>query len=319
MVKTIFLSLALVIAVVIIAIIVMIAFFPPKPISMLETVASPFQSLDFSKLPHLLYYTARDGSTLVYREYTVQRPKKIVVLVHGSSASGTSMHPLAEYLRNEGMTVYVPDIRGHGGSGRKGDIDYIGQLEDDLEDFANRVIRGHDAVLVGLSSGGGFALRFAAEPRQKLFARYILLSPYTGYDSPTVKPDSGGWVSVSTPRIIGLSLLGPVGEKLFGYLPVIRYAIDPHTAQYQTAWYSFRLLQNFAPHSDYRADIASARQPLRVLVGDKDELFNANEFNKLFTGINPAITVTLVPGVGHITLTTDKKGMAAVVKALREQ
>jgi pimeloyl-ACP methyl ester carboxylesterase len=186
-----------------------------------------------------------------------------------------------------------------------------------MEDFVKQVVKDHDAVLVGLSSGGGFALRVAASSRQKLFARYILLSPYTGYDSPTVKPNSGGWVNVSTLRIIGLSLLGPIGEKLFGDLPVIRYAIDPRMAQYLTAYYSFRLLKNFAPHFDYRSDIAAVKQPLQVLVGEKDELFNPYAFHKLFTEIKPDTKVTLIPGVGHITLTTDKKGMAAILKALQ--
>ncbi len=316
MIKTIVLVLIAIMVVCIFILFGMIAFFPPKPIPKLESVASPFRSVDFSKLPSMRHYADRKGAKLAYREYLTQHPKKIVVLVHGSSASGTSMHPLAEYLHNLGMTVYVPDIRGHGGSGSKGDIDYIGQLEDDMEDFFNQVVKDHNAVLMGLSSGGGFALRFAAGPRQKLFARYILLSPYTGYDSPTVKPDSGGWVSVSTPRIIGILLLGPIGEKLLGHLPVIWYAIDPRTAQYQTAYYSFRLLQNFAPHFNYRSDIAAVKQPMQVIVGENDELFNPNAFHKLFTEQKPDTEVTLVPGVGHITLTTDKKGMAAVAKAL---
>ncbi len=41
------------------------------------------------------------------------------------------MHALAEALRTAGVTAYVLDIRGHGGSGRRGDIDYIGQIDDD--------------------------------------------------------------------------------------------------------------------------------------------------------------------------------------------
>jgi alpha-beta hydrolase superfamily lysophospholipase len=39
------------------------------------------------------------------------------------------------FVRAAGITTYVPDIRGHGGSGRRGDIDYIGQLDDDLADL----------------------------------------------------------------------------------------------------------------------------------------------------------------------------------------
>ena len=298
---------------------VMIAIPPLKSLPKLEAIAAPFRSVDFSKVPDLHYYTARDGSRLAYREYLKQGAKQTVVLVHGSSGSGISMHPLAEYLQKQGMTVYALDIRGHGDSGRKGDIDYIGQLEDDMEDFVNQVLKQHEATLVGFSLGGGFVLRFAASTRQKLFSRYVLLSPYVGYDSPTVKPNGGGWAVTSYTRIIGISLLGPVGQKMFGHLPVITYAVDPETAKYQVAQYSFDLLMNLSPHSNYKADIASVRQPLMVLVGEKDELFNPYAFEPLFTGSRPGTKVIVVPDVGHITLTTGLPGISAIAEAIAHE
>ncbi len=298
---------------------VMIAIPPPKSLPKLEAIAAPFRSVDFSKVPEIQYYRARDGSRLAYREYPEQHAKRIVVLVHGSSGSGLSMHPLAEYLQKQGMTVYSLDIRGHGDSGRKGDIDYIGQLEDDMEDFANQVLKHPEATLVGFSLGGGFVLRFAANTRQKLFARYVLLSPYIGRDSPTVKPQSGGWAHTSYSRIVGISLLGPVGQKLFGHLPVITYAIDPETAKYQVAQYSFNLLMNLSPHLDYRADIASVKQPLTVLVGEKDELFNADAFEPLFAKSRPGTKVFVVPGVGHVTLTTSSSGISAIAEVIARE
>jgi len=53
-------------------------------------------------------------------------------------------------------------MRGHGESGSRGDIAYIGQLEDDLDDFMKQVLEVEKGVtLIGFSGGGGFALRFA--------------------------------------------------------------------------------------------------------------------------------------------------------------
>jgi alpha-beta hydrolase superfamily lysophospholipase len=259
---------------------------------------------------------ARDGSKLAYREYLKQPSNKIVVLVHGSSGSSGGMHPLAEYLQKQGITVYSLDIRGHGHSGRKGDIDYIGQLEDDMEDFVNQVLKQRNTTLVGFSSGGGFVLRFAASERQKLFHRYILLSPYIAYNSPTVKPKNGGWAYVSYSRIIGILLLGPAGEKLFGQLPVITFALDPRRAQNRTPQYSFRLLRNFSPHYHYESDILSVKKPLTVLVGEKDELFNANAFEPLFTKFKPDTKVIIVPNMGHITLTTTLSGISVIANII---
>jgi non-heme chloroperoxidase len=318
-IKKLLLILVAVVIIFVLIIGVMIAFPPPKSLPTLEAIAAPFRSVDFSKVPDPQYYTAREGSKLVYRAYFAQHAKQIVVLVHGSSGSSLSMVPLAEYLQKQGVTVYSPDIRGHGNSGRKGDIDYIGQLENDMEDFVNQVLKQHEATLVGFSLGGGFVLRFAASTRQKLFSRYVLLSPYIGYNSPTVKPKSGGWAGVSYSRIVGILLLGSIGQKVFGHLPVITYAIDPRTAQYQTAQYSFRLLRNFSPDFNYRSDIASVKQPLTVLVGEKDELHHADAFQPLFAGSRPGTKVIVVPDVGHITLTTDLSGISAIAKAIAQE
>jgi alpha-beta hydrolase superfamily lysophospholipase len=310
-------SLSIAIAVILVTLGSMIAFFPPKSPPPLEAIAAPFRSVDFSGVPQLSQYLARDGTQLAYRAYLTRDATQKVVLIHGSSGSSLSMHPLAESLQKQGMTAYALDIRGHGDSGPKGDIAYIGQLEDDLEDFMNQVLnQGDEATLIGFSAGGGFALRFAGSSRQKLFARYILLAPYIGYDSPTVRPNNGGWVDVSMPRMISILLLGSIGEKLFGHLPVIAYAVDPQFSEYLTARYSYRLLRNFSPHHDYRSDMINAKQPMIVLVGEDDELFFPDAYEPLFVDAHPQTKVLTVPGAGHITLTTGKSGISAIAKAI---
>jgi alpha-beta hydrolase superfamily lysophospholipase len=55
------------------------------------------------------------------------------------------MNPLAKALNAAGATVYAPHIRGHGESGRRGDIDYIGQLDDDLADLMAQLMPKHRA------------------------------------------------------------------------------------------------------------------------------------------------------------------------------
>jgi len=293
----------------------MIAIPPAKSIPPLESIAAPFRTADFTKVPELKYFTARDNSKLAYREYIVKNEKKTVVLIHGSSGSSLSMHPLAEYLYEHGITVYSPDVRGHGGSGRKGDIDYIGQLENDLEDFVDQKLNDKKAILAGFSAGGSFVLRFAASDRQTLFGRYIVLSPVI-LSSPAVKPNSGGWADVSYPRIIGITLLQSFGEKVFGHLPIITYAVSPDAAKYQTAHYSFRLNKNFLLQYNYKPFLASIKQPLTVLVGDKDELHNADAFEPIFAELKPGTKVIIVPNVGHITLTTSITGISAVAKEI---
>src|SRR6516225_7388515 len=85
------------------------------------SISDPFESVDFSDLPPLSSFAARDGTKLAYRSYASMAATAgngSVVLIHGSSATSSSMHPLAKALSAAGFQVYALDIRGHGASGR---------------------------------------------------------------------------------------------------------------------------------------------------------------------------------------------------------
>src|SRR5205823_14357858 len=62
----------------------------PPPMS---SISDPFKNVDFSELPELSYFTARDGTKLAFRAYPAAAVvvKVSVVLVHGSSAMSSSM------------------------------------------------------------------------------------------------------------------------------------------------------------------------------------------------------------------------------------
>jgi len=215
-----------------------------------EEIAAAFNAADYSHLPPVSHYQARDGRDLAYRSYPASSSAmKTAVLIHGSSGSGTMMHPLARYLQAQGIDIYVPDMRGHGSSGERGDIAYIGQLEDDLEDFIHEILKKRqDLTLIGFSAGGGFALRFAASDRQNYFDRYLLLAPFLRHDAPTTRPEINKWADAGVLRIIALNLLGPLGEKYFGHLPVLAFGVDSQNAQNQIPVYSYRLWKNFGAH-----------------------------------------------------------------------
>jgi alpha-beta hydrolase superfamily lysophospholipase len=284
----------------------------PKPMA---SINDPFKSVDFSDLPPLLRYKARDGAELAYRQYTPQGGtlKGSVVLVHGSSASSNSMHVLAKALANAGYAAYALDIRGHGSSGPRGTIAYVGQLEDDLESFVNTVLLTKSATLVGFSAGGGFALRFAGSTRQDVFQNYLLLSPFLGPQAPNYRPDSGGWVNVGIPRIIGLTFLNRLGVRIFNDLPVTRFALNEEARTSLTSTYSFSLAANFGPLQDYEANIRAVHQPVKVVAGASDEVFATDELEAIIRKQGKSWSVTLLPGVGHTPLTLDPASIGAIV------
>jgi non-heme chloroperoxidase len=314
-----FLIAILLIAAVLVAIVgVAIAFGGPGAPAAMSSINDPFKGVDFSDLPKISSFAARDGAKLAFRVYPAAggAAKGSVVLVHGSSASGSSMHVMAKGFAAAGYDAYALDVRGHGNSGTKGRISYVGQLEDDMEDFVHAVKPAQPSTLMGFSSGGGFVLRFAGGPRQELFSSYLLLSPYISHDAATTRPDSGGWVSVGVPRLIAISVLDGFGLHLFNDMPVMRFALTKEAASFLTPQYSFALAQNFGPQRDYQANIRAVRRPVRVLVGQNDEAFYADKFATVFKTAGKEVPVTVLPGIGHISLTLDPVAIGAAVAAV---
>ena len=210
-----------------------IAFGGPARLPPMQSVSDPFKSVDFSDLPPVQRFSAREGTQLAYRMYGQASGSNMgcIVLVHGSCSRSNSMHALAKAFAREGYVVYALDMRGHGESGERGQIGYIGQLEDDIEDFINTSRPLGRKSLVGFSAGGGFVLRFAADSRRKLFDCYVLLSPFLSQNASTYRPASGGWVSVGIPRVFVLLALNRLGITGLNYLPVTAYSLTPEAGE----------------------------------------------------------------------------------------
>jgi alpha-beta hydrolase superfamily lysophospholipase len=255
---------------------------------------------------------------LGFRHYPASGPAtaRAAIVIHGSSgSSGTTIHALSGALAAHGVETYAVDIRGHGVSGTRGDIAYVGQLEDDLADFVATVRKTTPTApltLLGHSAGGGFALRVAASPIQNLFERTILLAPYLGYQAPTNRPNSGGWASADIPRFIGLAILRRLGIDCCEALPVLAFAVPPNSEKILTPAYSDRLMRNFANHVDFRSDLAAATKPLTIISGADDELMIADKYAEVVRGITPPVNVKLIAGVNHIGIVSDPAAVSAI-------
>jgi alpha-beta hydrolase superfamily lysophospholipase len=282
----------------------------------LASVSQAARAVDRSAMPPLQRFSARDGTQLAYRHYPARGPAsgKIAILVHGSSGSSPAVHALADALAARGVETYAPDIRGHGGSGTRGDVAYIGQLENDLEDlvaFVRRTSSSEPLTLLGHSAGGGFALRVASSPIANQFSRTVLLAPYLGYDAPTNRPDSGGWASADIPRFLGLSALRRLGIDCCESLPTLVFAVPANSEAMLAATYSFRLMRNFATRG-YRSDFPAARNPVTLISGTDDELMLADKYAEAVHTVAPSVEVKLIGGVGHMGIVSDPQAVAAV-------
>jgi len=263
----------------------------------------------------LARFVARDGTELAYRHYPARTPTtdRVAIVVHGSSgSSGGAIHALSGALATRGVETYALDIRGHGASGTRGDITYVGQLDDDLADFVAELRKVHPTApltLIGHSSGGGFVLRIAGSRLQNLFARTVLLAPYLGYDAPSSRPNAGGWASADVPRFIALELLHRLSLPFAESLPVIAFAVPPHSAKALTATYSWRLLRDFGASADYRRDFAGATGPIAIFAGAGDELIRAD---RLRDGAGDRATIRIIEGVDHMGIVCDPAAVSVI-------
>ncbi len=259
--------------------------------------------IDYKSIPQLKTFTARDGKQLTYRFYPT-RSDRVIILLHGSGWHSQYFLPLAKFISSEGLAkVYTPDLRGHGHTPeRRGDIDYIDQLEDDLSDFVTMVRRdnpGSALIIGGHSSGGGLAIRFAGSKYGRQADAYMLLSPWLKYDAPTIRPGGGGWALPNTLRIIGLMMLNNVGIRWFNNLTVINFDMPKDVRDgTETLSYSYRLNTGYAPR-DYKKDLRAITQPLLVVAGTSDEVFFADQFEPVISQFTK-VKVKLVPNVTHM-------------------
>jgi alpha-beta hydrolase superfamily lysophospholipase len=287
---------------------------PPE----LRSISSVRGTVDMSTLPAIERFQARDGTMLGYRHYPATGPStgRVAIVVHGSSgSSGNTIHALSVALAQRGVESFALDIRGHGSSGTRGDIGYVGQLEDDLADFVANVrktVPTAPLTLIGHSAGGGFALRVAASPIQNLFARTVLLAPYLGYQAPTNRPNSGGWANADLPRIVALQALRGIGIICCDELPAVAFAVPPNSEKGLVPAYTERLRRNFANHPDFRGDLAAATRPLTIICGADDELMIADKYAEAVRGIVPAVDVKLIPDINHLGVVSRPEAVSVI-------
>jgi alpha-beta hydrolase superfamily lysophospholipase len=288
---------------------------PLNDLPMLESISRTARAVDYSDLPVVDRFQARDGTTLGYRYYPAHQPavSRAAVLVHGSSGSSISVHALAKALAAGGVETFAPDIRGHGVSGTRGDIAYLGQLEDDMADFVGEIRKTRPEVpltLLGHSAGGGFVLRVAASPVGAQFERAVMIAPYLGYDAPTNRANSGGWAQADVPRFIALALLNKVGFHGADALPTLVFAVPPDSKMVLSDRYSYRLMRNFATR-DFREDIKAANRPLALIAAGDDELMLSDQYQ---AAVGRSVPVRVIPGVNHMAVLSAPDAVAAIAR-----
>jgi len=152
-------------------------------------------------------YQAEDGAKIFFRHYNARNEKAGLVLAHGLGEHSGRYQNVVAPLLAAGISVWVPDHRGHGQSdGQRGHVDAFDQYLSDLKGVMTLAQESLPGVcpffLMGHSMGGLIALRFAQE-FPELPAGVIVSSPALGLTVkvPAIKSGLGKIMSTLWPRL----------------------------------------------------------------------------------------------------------------------
>ncbi len=256
-------------------------------------------------------FTARDGTKLSARRYGPKEARDAFILVHGIASPGERWNRPAGLLsKSTGAEVIAFDLRGHGASeGKRYDLDYIGQYEDDIADIASTMLKeraDRRIFLAGHSMGGGITLRYPLKADAPAIEGYLLFAPNFG-SGPTQRPiDPNAEVkpimAFNNTRLIGLIMLNITGVKALNHLPVIFLNAPPEMPAY-----SYKAAATAQPSPPQSVPIAlqSIKKPLLLIVGAEDEAFVAEAYEGLVSANSDGETIVL-PDHNHNSLLNDE-------------
>lgn len=262
-----------------------------------------------------------DGGRMAYRQYPANAtPRAAVILLHGSAGHAGQMHSLARAIVGTGEAeAYTLDLRGHGASpGPRGHaVRHEDQLHNDICEFVaflDRRAPSQPIVIGGHSAGGGLVVRFCRSPAGRRVSGCLLLAPYLGLGSATVRPLFGGWVSLFVNRLQVLTLANLFGITRFNDRTVTKFnlgkvADDP---DYTPTW-SFNTTMAFSPGLWWdKAPPIDERISVLCVYGDNDDCFFPEAYPDAFRVVAPYAELKMVANCGHWDILVDGQVLDAV-------
>lgn len=290
-----------------------------KTQSLPSTAFSKIKSAKVGELPQIQYLHLKDDTNLAFRHYKAKSDIHLI-LIHGAGCFADQFQFLAEKISSSNVAqVYTVDMRGHGLSeGASGHaVEYPNQLTDDIESFVSFVhsqINGGKIILGGHSAGGGLILNISRTSVHDLLSGYVLMAPYLGLNSPTVRPHFGGWVHVRKCLLRALVAVNFLGIKRYNNSSVIDFDVHAQLddSRYVKSW-SFNTMVAFGVDSWGKETFSIGRDKSVILIaGERDECFFPLLYENAVNAIAPQTKKILLDECGHWDLLVDSRTVVAL-------
>lgn len=299
-----------------------------KLVTMPEPTFKPFVGTKNDEAPCKVIYPKTHSATFLTRDkrriFAYKFPEKsanTIILIHGVKSDARDYLQAAALLQQATRAeVYAIDLRGHGKSyGKSGDVDYINQYADDIADIV-KAIRSRKPkgkiVIAGHSMGAGITLKYAMSSKREKVEGYLLFAPLLGQNSPAfpqvqaaAKDTTDPFMKIHIARIIGLKMLNEINIHQQDSLPVLFFNLPKGTPLRE---YSYRANASMAP-DNYVDGLNAVNIPMLVLVGSKDEAFNAEAQQKAVVE-NSNGEVKIIDGATHESILQNPKCFQTIAK-----
>ena len=264
------------------------------------------------------YFTVRDNHKLFAYKFPKESPNTII-LIHGVASDAIELLKTAQRLQKATQSeVYVIDLRGHGKSdGKSGDVEYIDQYADDLADIISDIRKekpNEKIIIAGHSMGGGIALRYAMGNYKEKVDGYLLFAPLIGQNSPAFRQlaendSTEPFMKINIARIIGLKMFNEINRHEQDSLPVLFFNLPIGTP---LRTYSYRANASMAP-DNYIDGLKAVKVPMLVLIGGKDEAFDAEAEQKAILE-NSKGEVHIIDGATHESILHNSTSFQLITK-----
>ena len=264
-------------------------------------------------MPPLQYIPATDEISLAYRSYLPQQAQAILIFYHGAGAhSGLSYNHIGSGLRDDfNIAVYMPDIRGHGGSeGERGDAPNTEQVWSDINTIigvARDKYPDSPLFIGGHSSGAGLVLNYSSWQQKVNVDGYVFLSPYFGFRSETNFDEGDNnhfeFAKVNTTDFVintisGGLLLGHAKAVKFNF-PAEVLRDNPEIVPFNTV----NMSKAVTPHSP-DTQLAAVQQ-FGLWIGKQDEAFDpikVSRFAQKHSNEKASTDIEIVKNENHFSI-----------------